>query len=159
MLDIEIVNDQEEREITDQDLELIRNVLQETAKLEEIADGEVSVSLVDNQTIHQLNKDYRNIDRPTDVLSFAMNESVDDDMEIFYEEEDEFTNMLGDIIISIPRTVEQANDYRHSFSRELGFLSVHGFLHLLGYDHEDEESEKIMFAKQEEVLNRLNLLR
>lgn len=159
MLDIEIVNDQEEREITDQDLELIRNVLQEAAKLEEIADGEVSVSLVDNQTIHQLNKDYRNIDRPTDVLSFAMNESVDDDMEIFYEEEDEFTNMLGDIIISIPRTVEQANDYRHSFSRELGFLSVHGFLHLLGYDHEDEESEKIMFAKQEEVLNRLNLLR
>lgn len=161
MISIDVINEQEEIAIDDKDVDLIESVIKEAAKLEGIMSGEVVVSLVDNQRIHELNKDYRNIDRPTDVLSFAMNDYVEDDMEIHYDEEEDadFTDTLGDIIISLPKTKEQAEEYGHSFERELGFLAVHGFLHLLGYDHETEEDEKIMFEKQDEVLKNINLLR
>jgi probable rRNA maturation factor len=101
------------------------------------------------------------VDRPTDVLSFAMNESGEGEMDIFLDEEelDQFPNMLGDIIISVPRAQAQAEEYGHSLERELGFLVVHGFLHLLGYDHGTEAEEREMFGRQEEVLQKIGLTR
>ncbi|AIG25758.1 rRNA maturation RNase YbeY [Brevibacillus sp. 7WMA2] len=159
MLTIEIVNEQDE-EITQEHQQLIENCLQKAAQFEEIK-GEVVITLVNNERIHELNRDYRGVDRPTDVLSFALNEEGEGDMEIFVEESefDDYPNMLGDIIISIPRTKEQAQDYGHSFERELGFLAVHGFLHLIGYDHGTPEEEKDMFTRQENILQEVGLTR
>jgi len=105
---------------------------------------EISLILVDNEEIHNLNKQYRNVDRPTDVLSFP---------------DDESENYLGDIFISIDKVISQANDYGHSLDREFAFLLVHGILHLKGYDHHTVEEEKEMFSKQEEILNALNYRR
>jgi len=159
MLTIEIVNEQDE-EITQEHQQLIENCLQKAAQFEEIK-GEVVITLVNNERIHELNRDYRGVDRPTDVLSFALNEEGEGDMEIFVEESefDDYPNMLGDIIISIPRTKEQAQDNGHSFERELGFLAVHGFLHLIGYDHGTPEEEKDMFTRQENILQEVGLTR
>ncbi|MGG1441269.1 rRNA maturation RNase YbeY [Brevibacillus laterosporus] len=159
MLTIEIVNEQDE-EITQEHQQLIEECLQKAAQFEEIT-GEVVITLVNNERIHELNRDYRGVDRPTDVLSFALNEEGEGDMEIFVEESefDDYPNMLGDIIISIPRTKEQAQDYGHSFERELGFLAVHGFLHLIGYDHGTPEEEKEMFTRQENILQEVGLMR
>lgn len=158
-LDIEIINEQTEI-ITTQQLELIERALQAAAELEEVS-GEVVITLVNDARIHEINREYRGVDRPTDVISFAMNESGDDEPEIYVDEEelDEFPNALGDIIISIPRTKEQAEEYGHSFERELGFLTVHGFLHLVGYDHGSPEEEKEMFGRQEEILAKIGLTR
>jgi len=116
--------------------------------------GEISVSFVDDEEIHELNRIYRNVDRPTDVLSFSL---VEGD-EIFPSLEGEL-EPLGDIVVSIPTAIRQARDYGHSFERELAFLLVHGFLHLIGYDHQDEASEREMFGLQEEILNGLGLSR
>ncbi|WP_139490480.1 rRNA maturation RNase YbeY [Brevibacillus sp. CHY01] len=159
MLTIEILNEQNEA-ISDEALALIETSLQAAAEAENVK-GEVVVTLVDNERIHELNRDYRGVDRPTDVLSFAMNEAGEGEMEIFVAEEDfdEFPNMLGDIIISIPKCKEQAEEYGHSFERELGFLTVHGFLHLIGYDHGTAEEEKEMFGLQEEILQKIGLTR
>lgn len=117
--------------------------------------AEVSVSLVDDGRIHELNREYRGVDRPTDVLSFAMQEESEDEPDVF-DLEDE---MLGDIIISVERARAQAEEYGHSFARELVYLAVHGTLHLLGYDHEDEEERREMRQKEEEVMGLLNLTR
>lgn len=112
--------------------------------------AEVSVTLCDAERIRELNRDFRGIDRPTDVLSFPL-----------FDEEDEHGPVpLGDIVINMSRAESQANEYGHSFERELGFLVVHSMLHLLGYDHEEgkaEESE--MFALQEEILSSMGLVR
>ena len=159
MIEVEIIDDQENEKITESQIKLVEKVIQETAVVENIEDGEVVVSFVDDQQIHELNLSYRGIDRPTDVLSFAITEKGEDEPDIFYEEEMDQPNLLGDIVISIPRAMEQAKEYGHSFDRELSFLTVHGFLHLLGYDHEIQEEEEIMFAKQEQVLNRLKITR
>lgn len=142
----------------------LEQLLQEAASAESVTEGEVALTFVDNERIHELNRDYRGIDRPTDVLSFALNESTDEELDILYEVEDELElasigDMLGDIIISVERAQEQAEEYGHSIERELGFLFVHGFLHLLGYDHQDEASEKIMMDKQEKVLQKIGLTR
>lgn len=139
-------------------LSLLQTVLTTAAELEQV-EGEVAVTLVDNERIRELNRDFRGIDNPTDVLSFAMNESGEEEPDIYFEEEDEAPNMLGDIIISVPRAREQAEEYGHTLQRELGFLVVHGFLHLLGYDHQNEEEEKEMFARQEEILHHVQLMR
>ncbi|WP_026074208.1 rRNA maturation RNase YbeY [Brevibacillus massiliensis] len=159
MLTIEIINEQDE-EISAAVYQLIEQCLQTAAELEEVS-GEVVVSLVDDERIHELNREYRGVDRPTDVISFALNEMGEDEPEIFVDEaeQDLFPNALGDIVISIPRTRAQAEDYGHSFEREIGFLAVHGFLHLLGYDHGTEEEEKEMFGRQEEVLQKMGLTR
>ena len=105
---------------------------------------EFGVIFVDNNEIHELNKTYRNIDRETDVISFALED----------EKKEDFTKtrLLGDIYISIDKAKEQAISYEHSLERELSFLAVHGLLHLLGYDHMTKEDEKIMFTKQKEIL-------
>lgn len=159
MLTIEILNEQA-TEITKEHEALIEKCLKMAATLENVT-GEVVVTLVDNERIHELNREYRGVDRPTDVLSFALNEEGEDEMQILLDDNDfdDYPNMLGDIIISIPRTIEQAEDYGHSFERELGFLTVHGFLHLIGYDHGTPEEEKEMFGRQDEILAQIGLTR
>lgn len=159
MLSIEILHEDIEP-VSPSLLELLEQCLQAAAQREDVS-GEVVVTLVSNERIHQLNREYRGVDRPTDVLSFAMNEAGEGEMDIYVVEEeiDEFPNMLGDIVISLPKAQEQANEYGHSLERELGFLAVHGFLHLLGYDHGTEEEEKEMFARQEEILQQIGLTR
>lgn len=104
----------------------------------------LSVILVDNEEIHRLNREYRHIDRPTDVISFEDTEGGEE---------------LGDVFISIEKAREQAAEYGHSFERELGFLACHGFLHCNGYDHLDEESEKAMFALQDIIMDKVHLTR
>ncbi len=165
-MSLEIVwnNEQEEYEIKDDLIALLENILQKAGEMEGIEEGEVALTFVDNERIHELNLEYRGIDRPTDVLSFAMNEAGEDELDIIYEvEEDEeledVPDVLGDIIISVTRAQEQAVEYGHSLNRELGFLFVHGFLHLLGYDHQDEASEAEMMSKQEKVLAQVGLTR
>lgn len=139
--------------------ELIRHVLQTAANQLKLGDlVEVDVSIVSNEVIHQLNKDYRDVDRPTDVLSFALEEDIEDapiiNLETYYQEntDNAMARHLGDIIISYAKAIEQAEDYLHSTERELAFLSVHGFLHLNGFDHQTEEEEKMMFDLQETIL-------
>lgn len=116
-----------------------------------LKDIEFNIILTNNEYIHKLNKEYRNIDRETDVITFAL----EDDLS-FPEMEN---RVLGDIYISIDKARTQAEEYGHSFKRELCFLAVHGFLHLLGYDHMVEEEEKIMFNLQEEILNEAKITR
>lgn len=105
----------------------------------------MQIIFIDQQTIHGMNMTYRSIDRPTDVLSF-INDEQDGDS-------------LGDIFISIDQARIQAIDYGHSFEREIGFLAVHGYLHLLGYDHHEEDDEKIMIEEQERILKNAKLER
>lgn len=157
-------NEQEEHPISDELITLLENILQKAGQMEGIDEGEVDLTFVNNERIHELNMEYRGIDRPTDVLSFAMNETGEDELEIIYtaqddEEGDDVPYVLGDIIISVTRAQEQALEYGHSLERELGFLFVHGFLHLLGYDHQDAASEAEMMSKQEHVLVQVGLTR
>ena len=117
--------------------------------LEIKCDPIVSVSLVDNKYIHKINKKYRQIDRPTDVISFAF---LDADGDYQKTLSNPGPVVLGDIYISLEKAKEQAIEYGHSLNRELSFLFVHGLLHLLGYDHMNESDEKVMFALQEKIL-------
>nr|WP_207952296.1 rRNA maturation RNase YbeY [Paenibacillus turpanensis] len=140
----------------------LEQILQLAGKAEGIETGEVSLTFVDNETIHELNRQYRGIDKPTDVLSFAIQEDGEGEIDIMFEEDDNLDDMqdlLGDIIISVPKAKEQSEEYGHSLERELGFLFLHGFLHLIGYDHEDEASEKVMNDKQEAILLQVGLTR
>lgn len=125
--------------------------------LEENFDGsaEISVTFVDNEGIHKLNKQYRNIDRETDVLSFPLGENGEYDIN-----HDTGAKMLGDIVISLEKAVEQAELYGHPFQREVAFLTVHSMLHLLGYDHENGGLEAVhMREREESVLTKLGLKR
>lgn len=141
-LQVEIIDEQTE-EISNEVLEMLNQLLNLAAETEKVANKEVAITFVSNEHIREINREFRHLDKPTDVLSFPL------------EEED----ALGDIIISIPRAKEQAQEYGHSFAREMGFLAVHGFLHLLGYDHETAQEEKEMFAKQEQILQEFGLTR
>ena len=129
----------------------MKKVLKVGLKKLDIKKVEFNVIIVSNDYIHELNKNYRGIDRETDVISFAL------------EDEKSFNRtdirVLGDIYISIDKARSQALEYGHSFKRELYFLAVHGFLHLLGYDHMKKEDEDVMFKKQEEVLSRYGIER
>lgn len=136
----------------------LEQLLECAAEHEQITDGEVSLSFVDDEMIRELNEEYRGINRATDVLSFAMHEQKEqEEPEIWYE--DEVPNLLGDIVISLTTAQRQATEYGHSLERELGFLFVHGFLHLLGYDHENDEAEQTMFELQEKILLKAGLSR
>ncbi|MCK1982119.1 MULTISPECIES: rRNA maturation RNase YbeY [Peribacillus] len=147
----------ETNEVTEEAQHLVESILQFAARKENIEkDTELSVTFVDNDRIREINKEYRNKDSATDVISFALEEMGEDEVEIVGAE---MPRMLGDIIISIERTKEQAEEYGHSFDRELGFLALHGFLHLLGFDHMNEEDEKVMFTKQKEILEEYGLSR
>ncbi|MEY9868359.1 putative rRNA maturation factor [Peribacillus sp. B2I2] len=147
----------ETNEVTEEAQRLVESILQFAAKKENIEkDTELSVTFVDNERIREINKEYRHKDSATDVISFALEEMGEDEVEIVGAE---MPRMLGDIIISIERTKEQAEEYGHSFDRELGFLALHGFLHLLGFDHMNEDDEKVMFTKQKEILEEYGLSR
>lgn len=112
---------------------------------------EVDVSLVDDETIHNVNRDYRNVDRVTDVISFAFNDDKDPKDQI---NDFEGVKMLGEILICLPQAKRQAIEIGNSLERELSFLFTHGLLHLLGYDHMKKEDEEIMFPLQEQILER-----
>lgn len=144
--------------LTDEQWEEIKDLLIFAAGKEGIQVGaELSVTFVENERIQEINREYRDKDRPTDVISFAMEEMGEGEMEINYG--GDAPRILGDIIISIQKAEEQAEEYGHSVKRELGFLALHGLLHLLGYDHENEVDEKVMFDKQKEILDAYGLTR
>ena len=134
--------------------ECVRQAVEKVGELYGAADAEVSVTLTDNAHIHELNRDYRGIDRPTDVLSFALNES--DEPEILDGPE---VDVLGELVISVERAQEQAMEYGHSLRREIAFLTVHGMLHLLGYDHMEEEERNEMEEEQRYVMEQLGIPR
>lgn len=158
---------------------LLHEVIEAAAKYLNLPEGiELDLSIVSNEEIQVLNRDYRGLDKPTDVLSFALTEvtsefdvdfahlglteeaeETEDLEETEFEDEEDLPQHLGDIIISYPRALEQAQDYGHSLDRELAFLAVHGFLHLNGYDHQTEEEAQEMFKIQEEVLTTYGLTR
>ncbi|MDO4669905.1 MAG: rRNA maturation RNase YbeY [Aerococcus sp.] len=119
---------------------------------------EMSLTIVDDERIHEINREYRHVDRPTDVISFAINDLTTLEENI-QEWPEELPFELGDLFISLDTTKRQAEEYGHSFERELGFLAVHGFLHLNGYDHMEPDEEKEMFGLQEEILNDYGLKR
>jgi probable rRNA maturation factor len=147
----------ETNELSQQDMLMIEKLLHFAAEKENIEDGsELSVTFVTNDRIQEINREYRDKDKPTDVISFAMEELGEGEIPLIGAD---IPRVLGDIIISIAKAKEQAVDYGHSFMRELGFLAVHGFLHLLGYDHEQEEDEKVMFSRQKELLDEFGLQR
>lgn len=124
-------------------------------------DAEMSVTFMNNDEIQVINREYRGKDAPTDVISFAFEEEGEGEIEIFFDEENalDLPRTLGDIMISVERAKEQASEYGHSFDRELGFLALHGFLHINGYDHMTPEDEKEMFGLQKEILDAYGLER
>ncbi len=133
--------------------ELSYEIIKEGLVLENIHENvEVSILLVDNEQIQELNSKHRKKDVPTDVLSFPL-------LTEFHNLHEDEIAYLGDIVISVERAKEQADEYGHSFKREIGFLIAHSILHLLGYDHMTEEDEKCMIEKQEEILNNIGLTR
>lgn len=150
MSKIEIFNQLDE-EI--KELETVEKLLLSAIEKEKLEDVTFNLIIVDNEYIHELNKNYRGIDRETDVITFALE---DEDSIIVPEEEG---RNLGDIYISIDKARSQAEEYGHGLLRELSFLAVHGFYHLLGFDHMTPEEEKVMFAKQEEVLEEYGITR
>lgn len=137
--------------------ELLRNLLAEAARLEGVPEeAEVSLTLVDDAQMRQLNRTYRGVDSSTDVLSFALQEKLPEEPEVQGGEEG---LLLGDIFISLETARRQAVAYGHSLEREIGFLALHGFLHLLGYDHATKEAEETMLRRQEEILAKVGLVR
>ena len=119
-------------------------------KEEKLENVEFNIIFIDNPRIHEINLTYRGVDRPTDVISFALEDNKTIDLGV---------RLLGDIYISIDKAKEQATSFGHSLRREISFFAVHGLLHLLGYDHMTEEEEKVMFAKQEELLQKFQITR
>lgn len=162
MTELLIENNQDKIEIGREINDAIEAVCRETLSFEDCNfNAQISVTIVDNDEIQRINKEFRGKDMPTDVLSFPMLE-FDENGDVvdsgFDFDDDEV--VLGDIVISAERAAEQAKSFGHSFLREMAFLTVHSMLHLLGYDHvDDPEGEKIMIEKQEEILGRLNITR
>ena len=149
MNEVTIYNETDE-EFTYSDI--IEKVVNKAFEVEGVKKASCSIIIVDNTFIHKLNKEYRGIDRVTDVISFAL----EDDKSMIIPDD---IRLLGDIYICLDKAREQAKEYGHSLERELCFLAVHGVYHLLGYDHENEEEAKIMFKKQEEVLMEYGITR
>lgn len=147
-MEIELFN--ETKEDLDEELKIVHEVLIHGLKKLKIEEAIFNVIIVNNEYIHKLNKDYRNIDRETDVITFAL-----EDDKTFNPEE----RILGDVYISIDKAKSQSTEYGHSLRRELCFLAVHGMLHLLGYDHMKKEEEEIMFKLQEEILDEMGIKR
>lgn len=144
-------------EVNEAYIDMIQRLIGFAAKHENITEeAEISINFVDNREIQIINRNYRQIDRPTDVISFALEEEGEGEVKIIGED---MPLILGDIVISVDMAKEQADEYNHSLERELGFLALHGFLHLLGYDHMNDADEKTMFSRQEELLNAFGLSR
>ncbi|WP_313467699.1 rRNA maturation RNase YbeY [Carnobacterium sp.] len=158
-MEIDIID--ETNKVTDEQQAMVRSLLEYAATYIHLAENtEMSVSFVDNQKIQEINREYRFKDQPTDVISFALNDDVEDDFIVNLAGfEDSIPRNIGDILISIEKTADQAIEYGHTFDRELGFLALHGFLHLNGYDHMEPEEESIMFGLQKEILHAYGLER
>lgn len=152
----------ETKQVSPHQMELADHILRYAADYLHLPDNtELAVTLMDNEHIHQINKEYRGVDKPTDVISFAMEEEDPNELPIIIPDElkDEIPQSLGDLMVSMDKVAEQAEYLGHSQDRELGFLLVHGFLHLNGYDHMRAEDEKKMFGLQEEILSGYGLKR
>ena len=147
-------------EENDQYEEIIKKVVEQCFKEEKIENSKlyISITLTNPEHIHEINKQYRNVDRATDVLSFPMFEKNEIDEKI-KNNDFEHEDVLGDIVISIEKVEEQAKEYGHSFEREFAYMLVHGFYHLMGYDHIKDEDKVIMRKKEEIVLNKLGITR
>lgn len=161
MIKLMLENEQDKVKVTEEMEKTLMSVCDRVLMSEECDfDAEISVTLVDNESIREINAEQRNIDRPTDVLSFPMLEFDEDGVACAdYDTDGDFI-ILGDIVISMERAQEQAQEYGHSFIRELAFLTAHSMLHLLGYDHiNSPEEERIMCEKQEAVLQSLGITR
>ena len=149
MNNVEVFNEYKENV---KEIETIKKLIDYAIKYKNLNNIEFNIILVDNEYIHNLNLNYRHIDRPTDVITFAL-----EDDKIVKNVDD--YRVLGDIYISVDKAKEQAEEYGHSFLREICFLTIHGFLHLLGYDHMNKEDEIVMFKEQEEILNGFGITR
>ncbi len=133
------------------DIEFLKDLAKKTLKYMDVENAIMNIIIVSTDKIHSINKEYRGIDRPTDVISFAL-----EDDNTFIKTD---YRVLGDIYICLDKVVEQAKEYGHSFKREISFLTVHGILHLLGYDHMNKDDERIMFGLQEAILNEFGIQR
>jgi len=154
-LEIDFIDETEK--VKESEITKIHELLQFAAKKQNLqGEIELSITFVHNDQIQEINKDYREKDQPTDVISFALEELGEGETPLVGEG---LPRMLGDIVISIDKAEEQAKEYGHSYMRELGFLSVHGFLHLLGYDHMTKEEEEVMFTLQKDILDEFGLQR
>ncbi|HBQ76888.1 MAG TPA: rRNA maturation RNase YbeY [Exiguobacterium sp.] len=148
----------ENNRLTEEQRQLVESILIYTAEQEEVdSNSELSVTFVSNDEIQEINREWRGKDQATDVISFAMEELGKDEIDFGLLEDEPI--VLGDLIISVERCREQAAEYGNHFERELGFLAVHGFLHLLGYDHIEKADEEVMTKRQEEILHHFELYR
>ena len=148
MINVFFDDRQDVMEITKDNEDAIKNAVDAVLTAEGLnGDFEVSVSFVTNEEITELNREYRNVDSETDVLSFPMNEEFDG------------VNILGDIVISTQKIIEQANDFNHSLEREMCYLTVHSMLHLLGYDHMNKDEKNKMRAKEKEIMKKLKIFK
>lgn len=157
-----IENLQDKVDIKDEIIKLMNESIEIIMENENFADAyNIDVMIVDNEEIREINSEYRDIDKPTDVLSFPIVDMYDGEIKSSLGDidKDEGAIILGDIIISIEKAMEQALEYGHSLEREMIFLLTHGVYHLLGYDHDNEEREKKMLEKQNTVLNKMGLKR
>ncbi len=153
-MEIIITNEPETLAVPDGLEDAVKLASEKVAELYGLEHAEVSVTLTDNEHIHKLNREYRGVDRPTDVLSFALTESDEPTVEGGPE-----TEILGDLVLSVERVAAQAKEYGHSLRREAAFLTVHGMLHLLGYDHIEDEDREEMEAEQRNVMDALGISR
>lgn len=144
---IEVINETNETKYVDE----ITEVLYKGLDIMKVENAYMSVVIVDNKKIHEINKTYRNVDRPTDVISFA------------FEDNEGITpnnmRILGEIYLSVEKAKEQAEEFGHSEKREICYLSIHGLLHLLGYNHEEDEEKKVMRSLEEKILNECSIAR
>lgn len=155
-MDMTILNQQNRQVFGEAEEQLLEQVFARAGEVLGLpGDSELCVVITDDAGIQELNRDYRGLDQPTDVLSFAMQEEGEG--EPGYE--DQAAGMLGDIVISLERAAEQSREYGHSLQRELAFLFIHGLLHLTGYDHQEDEDERSMLAMQKNILEGLGLTR
>ena len=153
-MEITIGREPENLDVPQEDVDAVRRAVLTVGELYGVMDAEVSVTLTDDAHIHVLNRDYRSVDRPTDVLSFALTESEEPAIL-----DAPYGVVLGDLVISLERVAAQAEEYGHSVLRELSFLTVHGMLHLLGYDHIEEEDRVEMEEEQRHVMDVLGIAR
>ena len=164
MIQFIIENEQEKLEFTDELSEIMQKAVATTLETVGGADNEtdfeVSILITDNEGIHQINKETRDVDAPTDVLSFPILEFDEDGVMI--EESGDYDGdllLLGDIVLSLEKAKAQAEEYGHSFEREVGFLTVHSTLHLLGFDHMEEPFTSVMRAREKEIMDIMELHR
>lgn len=143
-----IFNETEEK--LEEETKVLEKLLGFACQKENVQNAEFNIIFVDQETIHDINKNYRGVDHVTDVISFALEDNKTIELD---------RRLLGDVYICVEKAHGQAVEYGHSFLRELCFLSIHGFLHLLGYDHMEKEDEEVMFGKQEEILNEFGIKR